>query len=146
MTRIRPPSQTSAHLSLWLGLLGAIILASASIFFGYAHEEKKRSAKFDWMKPVPDEAEIRFRLTDEHYAVTRAHGRETLFHNLYWNNDRPGIYVDIITGEPLFNSQDKFDSGLGLPSFSRPISKEHVIEKTDSSFEMQRTEVRANRS
>jgi len=146
MTRIHPPSQTSAHLSLWLGLLGAIVLAGGFIFYGYAHEEKKRAERFNWMKPVPNDAELRFRLTEEQYHVTRENGTETLFHNPYWDNQRPGIYVDVITGEPLFSSIDKFDSGLGLPCFSKPISKEHVMEKTDSSHDMQRIEVRANRS
>jgi methionine-R-sulfoxide reductase len=146
VTRIHPPSKRSAHLSLWLGLLGALALAVGSMFFSYAHEEKKRSEKFNWMKPVPSDAELRLRLSEEQYHVTRENGTETVFHNEYWDNNRAGIYVDIITGEPLFSSLDKFDSGLGLPSFTKPISKEHIVEKSDSSFEMQRTEVRASRS
>ena len=98
------------------------------------------------MKPVPSDAQLRSQLTEEQYHVTRENGTETLFHNLYWDNNRAGIYVDIITGEPLFSSLDKYDSGIGLPSFTKPISKEHVLEKVDSSHDMQRVEVRASRS
>jgi peptide-methionine (R)-S-oxide reductase len=146
VSRIHAPSKRSAHLSLWLGLLAALVLAVGSILFSHAHEEKKRSEKFDWTKPVPSDADLRYRLTEEQYHVTRENGTETAFHNEYWENNHAGIYVDVITGEPLFSSLDKFDSGLGLPSFTKPISKEHIVEKSDSSFEMQRTEVRARHS
>jgi len=127
-------------------LLAAILVALGLIFFSHAHEEKKRSEKFNWMKPIPSDAELRSQLTEEQYHVTRENGTETLFHNLYWDNNRAGIYVDIVTGEPLFSSLDKYDSGLGLPSFTKPISKEHIVEKIDSSHDMQRIEVRASRS
>ncbi len=120
VTRIDEPSKRSSHLSLWLGLLAAI--------------------------SIPSDAELRSQLTEEQYHVTRENGTETLFHNLYWDNNRAGIYVDIVTGEPLFSSLDKYDSGLGLPSFTKPISKEHIVEKIDSSHDMQRIEVRASRS
>ena len=73
-------------------------------------------------------------------------GTETAFHNAYWDNHVPGIYVDIITGEPLFSSLDKFYSRVGLPSFTKPISRDKVVEKRDSSFGMERTEVRAKSS
>jgi methionine-R-sulfoxide reductase len=146
MTRIHAPPKHGAHLSLWLGLLAAILVGLGSFYFTHAHEEKKRSEKFNWMKPIPSDAQLRSDLTEEQYRVTRENGTETLFHNLYWNNERPGIYVDIITGQPLFSSVDKYDSGMGLPSFTKPIAKEHVVEKTDSSHEMQRIEVRAGRS
>ncbi|HMF80588.1 MAG TPA: peptide-methionine (R)-S-oxide reductase MsrB, partial [Candidatus Acidoferrum sp.] len=71
---------------------------------------------------------------------------ETPFHNAYWDNHRPGIYVDIITGEPLFSSLDKFDSGTGWPSFTKPIAADKVTEKKDSSYGMERTEVRSKTS
>ena len=144
--KIDAPPKHSAHLSLWLGLLAAILLAIGSIIFTHAHEEKKRSEKFNWMRPVPSDTSLHATLTEEQYRVTRENGTETLFHNLYWDNDRPGIYVDIITGEPLFSSLDKFDSGMGLPSFTKPIGPEHVVEKLDTSHDMQRTEVRAAHS
>lgn len=147
MSRIHVPSKRSANLTLWLGLLGAILLAVGAYFFGHAHDAKKRSEKANWaMKPIPSDAELRSKLTREQYHVTRENGTETLFHNPYWDNTRTGIYVDIITGEPLFSSLDKYDSGLGLPSFTKPLAKEHLVEKIDSSHDMQRVEVRASRS
>ena len=76
----------------------------------------------------------------------REGGTQTPFQNEFWENQRTGIYVDVITGEPLFTSLDKFDSGLGTPTFSKPISKDLLVEKVDTSREMQRTEVRAKRS
>ena len=146
MPKIEAPPKHSAHLSLWLGLLAAILVAVGSFYFSHAQHEKKRSEKFNWMKPVPSDAQLRSDLTEEQYRITRENGTETLFHNLYWDNKRPGIYVDLITGEPLFSSLDKYDSGMGLPTFTKPISPEHVVEKSDTSHDMQRTEIRANRS
>jgi methionine-R-sulfoxide reductase len=92
---------------------------------------------------APDE-ELRKKLTPEQYRVTQMCGTEPAFHNEYWDNHRPGIYVDIVTGEPLFSSTDKFDSGSGWPSFTKPIEKKHVAEKTDRTFGMERTEVRSS--
>jgi peptide methionine sulfoxide reductase msrA/msrB len=123
-----------------------VLLAVGSFYWSRAREGHKRTEKFNWMKPVPSETQLRSQLTEEQYRITRQSGTETLFRNLYWDNNRPGIYVDVITGEPLFSSADKFDSGMGLPTFSKPISPEHVVEKSDTSHDMQRTELRANRS
>ena len=97
-------------------------------------------------KAVPSDAELRTKLTKDQYRVTRECGTETAFQNAYWDNHQAGIYVDLITGEPLFSSQDKFDSGTGWPSFTKPISKDKVVEKRDSSFGMERTEVRSSKS
>ena len=97
-------------------------------------------------KPMPAEAELRKQLTKDQYHVTRECGTETPFHNAYWDNHKAGIYVDIITGEPLFSSLDKFDSGTGWPSFTKPISPDNVVEKRDSSHGMERTEVRGKMS
>ena len=97
-------------------------------------------------KPVPSDPELQKKLTKDQYHVTRECGTETPFHNAYWDNHKPGIYVDVITGEPLFSSLDKFDSGTGWPSFTKPISKETVVEKRDGSHGMERTEVRAKSS
>ncbi len=146
MPKIDAPSKHSAHLSLWLGLLAALLVALGSFYFSHAQQEKKKSEKFNWMRPVPSDAQLRSQLTEEQYRITRENGTETLFHNLYWDNNRPGIYVDLITGEPLFSSLDKYDSGMGLPAFSKPIAQEHVVEKSDASHDMQRTEIRASRS
>ena len=92
----------------------------------------------------PDDAALRNILTDEQYAVTQKNATEHPFHNEYWNEFREGIYVDITTGEPLFISTDKFDSGCGWPSFSKPIDKKLVKEKLDTSHGMTRVEVRSH--
>ena len=94
-----------------------------------------------WSKP--DEKIIRQQLTPLQYKVTREDGTEPPFNNEYWDNKEPGIYVDIVSGEPLFSSTDKFDSGTGWPSFTRPLEPDHVVEKTDRSLFMTRTEVRS---
>jgi len=91
----------------------------------------------------PSDEELKKKLTPQQYYVTQKCGTEPAFNNAYWNNHAPGIYVDIVTGEPLFTSLDKFDSGSGWPSFTKPISKEHVVEKADGSHGMDRTEVRS---
>lgn len=88
--------------------------------------------------------QLRQKLTPEQYRVTQMCGTEPPFQNEYWNNHRAGIYVDIVTGEPLFSSTDKFDSGTGWPSFTKPIEKKHVTEKVDRSHGMERTEVRSS--
>lgn len=91
----------------------------------------------------PDDATLREKLSAEQYAVTQKNATEPAFKNEYWNEHRPGIYVDITTGEPLFVSTDKFDSGCGWPSFSKPIEKNVIAEKKDTSYGMIRTEVRS---
>jgi methionine-R-sulfoxide reductase len=135
-----------SHKTLWLGMLGAIVVVVGSILFGYAQTQKKEAEKMNPTKEVPSDAELRSQLTKDQYHVTRECGTETPFHNAYWDNHRPGIYVDIITGEPLFSSLDKFDSGTGWPSFTKPISPDKVTEKKDSSYGMERTEVRSKAS
>ena len=132
--------------TLWFGVLGTILVIVGSILFGYAQTQKKEAEKMNPNKPVPSDAELKSQLTKDQYHITRECGTETPFHNAYWDNHEPGIYVDIITGEPLFTSLDKFDSGTGWPSFTKPISPEKVTEKKDSSFGMERTEVRGKAS
>ena len=132
--------------TLWIGLAGTLVVVVGSILFGYAQTQKKEAEKMNPTKEVPAEAELRKQLTKDQYKVTRECGTETPFHNAYWDNHRPGIYVDIITGEPLFSSLDKFDSGTGWPSFTKPISSDKVTEKKDSSYGMERTEVRSKTS
>ena len=83
------------------------------------------------------------KLTEEQKYVTQHDGTERPFHNAYWDNHEDGIYVDVVSGEPLFSSTDKFDSGTGWPSFSKPIEKAHVAEKDDMKLGMMRTEVRS---
>lgn len=91
----------------------------------------------------PDEAELRKQLTAEQFAVTQKSATEPAFHNEYWDNHRPGIYVDVVSGEPLFSSLDKFDSGCGWPSFSKPLNDSKIAEREDTSYGMDRTEVRS---
>lgn len=91
----------------------------------------------------PDDATLRSRLTPEQYAVTQQNATERPYNNAYWTEHRPGIYVDVTTGEPLFSSNDKFDSPCGWPSFSRPIEDSLIAEREDLSHGMTRTEVRS---
>jgi peptide methionine sulfoxide reductase msrA/msrB len=91
----------------------------------------------------PNEKELRQRLTAMQYRITQKDGTEPPFKNEYWNNHEAGIYVDIVTGEPLFSSGDKFDSGTGWPSFTQPLEPDNILEKPDRSLFMVRTEVRS---
>ena len=84
-------------------------------------------------------------LTEEQYRVTQQDGTERPFQNAYWDNKAPGLYVDVVSGEPLFASTDKFDSGTGWPSFTRPVKSENIVENQDTSHGMVRTEVRSSR-
>ncbi len=95
--------------------------------------------------PETDE-ELKKRLTPEQYRVMKENGTERPFANEFWNNKKPGLYVDRISGEPLFSSLDKFDSGTGWPSFTRPVKKGAVQEKSDQTHGMLRTEVRSGKS
>lgn len=94
-----------------------------------------------WSKPA--DVQIRKQLTPLQYKITQENGTERPFDNQYWNHKKPGIYVDIVSGEPLFSSLDKYDSGTGWPSFTKPLEPDHIVEKTDQSFFMVRTEVRS---
>jgi methionine-R-sulfoxide reductase len=91
----------------------------------------------------PSDAELKKQLTPEQYQVTQHEGTEAPFRNAHWNNHEPGIYVDVVSGEPLFSSLDKFDSGTGWPSFTRPLEAEAVSTRTDRSLFSTRTEVRS---
>jgi peptide methionine sulfoxide reductase msrA/msrB len=95
----------------------------------------------NWKKPSQEE--LKSCLTPEQYSVTQKEGTERPFSNAYWDNKKPGIYVDIVSGEPLFSSLDKFDSGTGWPSFTRPLKGIEVVEHTDHKLGMARTEVRS---
>ncbi len=91
----------------------------------------------------PNDSELKQKLTPEQFQVTQMCGTEPPFRNAYWNNKKEGIYVDIVSGEPLFSSIDKFDSGTGWPSFTQPLEDSNVIDKSDTSHGMVRTEVRS---
>ena len=90
------------------------------------------------------DSDKRAKLTPMQYEVTQASATEPPFRNEFWNHHEPGIYVDIVSGEPLFSSTDKFDSGTGWPSFGRPLEKANVIEHVDGSHGMERVEVRSS--
>ena len=98
------------------------------------------------LPPKPSDADLRRSLTPLQYEVTQHEATETPFHNEYWDNHRAGIYVDVVSGEPLFSSLDKFESGTGWPSFTRPLEPENITQKTDRSLFMERTEVRSARA
>jgi len=91
----------------------------------------------------PSDAELRQNLSSMQYRVTQREGTEPPFSNEYWNNKHAGIYVDVVTGEPLFSSLDKYDSGTGWPSFTQPLESENIVTHTDHKLFMARTEVRS---
>ena len=91
----------------------------------------------------PNDEQLKHTLTPLQYKVTQHEGTEAPFHNEYWNNHEPGIYVDVVSGEPLFSSLDKYDSGTGWPSFTKPLAPENVKTKIDRSLFAVRTEVRS---
>ena len=143
----RITSEERSAISTYVGVgIAVVLIAGGLYFFFLSQKEKRETTGFDPNRPVPSDAVLKRRLKAEEYFVVRQGGTQTPFQNEFWNNGRTGIYVDVITGEPLFTSADKFDSGLGLPAFSKPISKDLIKENLDTSHDMQRTEVRAKRS
>ena len=111
---------------------------------GSGEGQDKEAGMTDYRKP--SEEELRKRLTPVQFNVTQKDATEPSFRNEYWDNHAPGIYVDVVSGEPLFSSIDKFESGTGWPSFTRPLAPENVAEHTDTKFFMTRTEVRSKQA
>ena len=111
--------------------------------WGKEKPDTKQGAKSIYLKP--DEATLRKKLTPIQYDVTQKEGTEPPFKNEYWDNKKAGIYLDIVSGEPLFVSTDKYDSGTGWPSFTRPLEPDNIVEKSDRSMLTPRTEVRSKR-
>ncbi len=143
----RITSEERSTISTYIGVSIAVVLTTGALYFFFlAQQEKKETRGFDPNRPVPSDATLRRRLKSDQYFVVRESGTETAFQNEFWKNERTGIYVDVITGEPLFASLDKFDGGTGFPTFTKPISKDLLVEKPDTSHDMQRTEVCAKRS
>ncbi|HEY4281795.1 MAG TPA: peptide-methionine (R)-S-oxide reductase MsrB [Chthoniobacterales bacterium] len=154
----RPPSSSRGMLVFCAIVFFA--LAGVVVFLNHAGAQKQQDppapnhqsttmsnpTPTNSTSPKPAEAELRKKLTNQQYYVTQQCGTEPPFQNEYWDNHRPGIYVDVVSGEPLFTSLDKFDSGSGWPSFTKPIAKDHVAEKSDGAHGMQRTEVRSSKS
>ncbi len=97
------------------------------------------------MSTNPDSNDPRAKLTAEQFHVTQENGTEPPFRNAYWNNHKPGLYVDVVSGEALFSSVDKFESGTGWPSFTKPLVPANVVEHTDTTFGMQPTEARSRK-
>ena len=140
----RIQSSDASRVSITIGIIVAVVATAIILYFVFfAHSVKEQMTGFDPNRPVPDDATLRKRLNAEQYHVVRESGTETAFKNKLWDNVRPGIYIDIITREPLFSSADKFDSGTGRPCFTKPISPDILNEQMDSS---NRVEIRAKRS
>jgi len=121
---------------LFMGLAIAPAPAAAQ-----SHAKAKGWNPMEFKKP--SDGQLKSTLTPLQYQVTQHEGTERPFHNEYWDNHRAGIYVDVVSGEPLFSSLDKYESGTGWPSFTKPLETGNVREKTDRSMGMARTEVRS---
>ena len=118
---------------------------SQSLFLpGSCQKNKIRKEVLDLTEKDAKE-DLKKKLTPLQFHVTQQCGTEPPFNNQFWNNKKPGIYVDVVSGEPLFSSLDKFDSGTGWPSFTRPMKEENVLEKADLSYGMERVEVRSRK-
>ena len=129
-----------------LAFLASAIAVATFVFLARGQEKKTADAKPEINASASSaDAQLRARLTPLQYHVTRENGTEPPFKNEYWDNHRAGIYVDVISGEPLFSSLDKFESGTGWPSFTKPIEPDRVVEKVDHSFGV-RTEIRSKSS
>ncbi len=115
---------------------------TASAGMSQANGKKVSGEKWRTFMKLSKE-ELKKKLTPIQYKVTQKDGTEPAFNNEYWDNHREGIYVDVVSGEPLFSSADKYESGTGWPSFSRPLEPANIIEKEDNTFFMRRTEVRS---
>jgi peptide methionine sulfoxide reductase msrA/msrB len=122
--------------------LALLLLAASAPAAAAAPSPKKKEFTVENYKR-PSDDELKKTLTPEQYAVTCNEDTEPPFENAYWNHKEPGLYVDLISGEPLFSSLDKFDSGTGWPSFTKPVEKGFIVEKEDRSLFMKRTEVRS---
>jgi methionine-R-sulfoxide reductase len=143
----RITSEEKSAISTYVGAGIAVLLAVIGIYFFFLTQKvKKETTTFDPNRPVPTDAVLKSRLKAEEYDVVRGNGSQTPFQNEFWNNEKVGIYVDVITGEPLFSSVDKFDGKVGLPTFTKPISYDLLVEVPDNTNDMQRVQVRAKRS
>jgi peptide methionine sulfoxide reductase msrA/msrB len=129
------------RLSLRLSALAAGVLLLTGVAWRVSSQTSPPPPRAEVQKPSDDV--LRQRLTPEQYRVTQHAGTEPPFHNAYWDNHAPGIYVDVVSGEPLFSSRDKYDSGTGWPSFTRPLVPDNITTQSDDAFFTQRTEVRS---
>jgi peptide methionine sulfoxide reductase msrA/msrB len=142
-------TDTRLHANKWFLLLALLPAFWLGCETGSAQPKPSAAPKPTAASPAagsykkPSVDELKKTLTPEQFDVTQHSATERPFHNAYWDNHAPGIYVDIVSGEPLFSSQDKYDSGTGWPSFSKPLDAQNVVERTDSTLGMQRVEVRS---
>jgi peptide methionine sulfoxide reductase msrA/msrB len=146
MPGTRITSEEKSTLSNYVGLIVVTALAAGAIYFFFLQKEAEQPTGFDPNRPVPSDAILKRRLKPEQYNVVRKSSTQMPFQNEFWENNVPGLYVDVITNEPLFTSVDKYEAGVGMPTFSKPISYDLLVESVDTSHDMQRTEVRAKRS
>jgi methionine-R-sulfoxide reductase len=144
----RITSEDKSAVSTYVGAIIFILLVGGVVYFYLLAQnpETREFVGFDPNRPIPSDKNLRVRLKPEQYRVVREGFTQMPFQNEFWDNKRAGIYVDIITNEPLFTSVDKYDANIGMPTFSKPISKDLLIEVPDTSHDMQRIEVRAKRS
>jgi len=129
----------------WIFLAGSAAQADEEAMMAGPSGTDRPKISYQYALPMSDE-ELRKKLSPEQYRILRENGTERPFANALWNNKRPGLYVDPISGQPLFASLDKFDSGTGWPSFTQPIDPETILERKDRSHGMLRTEVRSKTS
>jgi len=156
----RPTPPQPVVFPRWAGALAAVLAVVTFLCASHAGDKQDSAGqepnKTNQTQPLTNspnsktndpkamsDADLRKKLTPEQYHVTRENGTEPPFRNAYWNNHADGIYVDLISGEALFASTDKFESGTGWPSFTKPIDPAHVVQQSDSTHFMDRTEVRS---
>ncbi len=137
----RPGRATRALLLALMATVAAAAAPRASAQAAPRSVNRDRKVTTPFHKPT--DAELQKKLTSLQYRVTQHEGTEPAFRNEYWNNHEAGIYVDVVSGEPLFSSLDKYDSGTGWPSFTRPLVPANIKTKTDRTLGMSRTEVRS---
>ena len=136
---------TSPQSNIFVIVAIVVACGAAFLFLNRAGAQKKEEAKTNPVNTT-ETNDLKKKLTPLQYSVTKQNGTEPAFRNEYWDNHRAGIYVDVISGKPLFSSLDKFESGTGWPSFTKPLDAQQVVEKTDRSYGMDRNEVRSKDS
>ena len=142
----RITGEDTSYWSVCLGLAAVILIGSLVYYIASYRSQHVKTTPYDFNKAVPTDAELRSKLKDEQYRITRQNGTEPAFQNDYWNNEKPGLYVDIITGDPLFSSTDKFDAKNGRPNFTKPLPSAKLTLKPDNSQGLQRVDIRTARS
>ena len=147
MEGARITSEEKEMLSTYIGVAILVLAIGVGIYFFFlTNREIKQVTGFDPNRPIHADEVLKRRLGAEAFGVVREGRTQMAFQNKFWNETRPGIYVDTITGEPLFTSVDKYDAGVGMPSFTKPISPDLLVESIDTRYDMRRTQLQAKRS